>query len=430
MQICAPHPARWTPSVALALLSLVAACSSDTRSTATPGGDASVTPDSQVIADGSGASGQDSASDAPTSADIAASEDAITSTDGGAIPDGHRGPDDATAPDGATDAGCTPSCSPTACGDDGCGGQCGPCPSGASCVADACVSAPPGGSSVPAAEALVRVTGPGQELGRSGWAHTTEASIALRGVLFGEVDALTWTGPGGAGGDIALSDRWTSAPVPLAPGDNPIDVTAWRDGAAVATDRVTVIRNPDGTSIARPRAVPDTAWIGETRWIRVQMRVPGAVAWTATAHLLLEGGASPVASLRDNGNLADGDTVYDDGVFSGLFTVSCTEPGARRYRARMSGTVDGVQKEAWSAPVTVSCFSRVDPEMVTAHVALISTAESALAAGEPAQDVLQAAQADPQVLSAGLPSGDGYGLWIQFTDGTLGAVFAAPEGTR
>ncbi|MGM0576021.1 MAG: hypothetical protein ACQEXJ_09855 [Myxococcota bacterium] len=338
---------------------------------------------------------------------------------------------------GQCEAACEPGCADKECGDDGCGGTCGTCPESTTCDdVGTCVSTEPGpGIPYASAEPLVRVLGPDPKLGSVGWGRTTGHEVVLDGVLFGDVSALTWSGPNGNTGSIDVGASWSSEPIPLQMGDNEIVIEAWDE--SVARDRVTVVRDPTGAFAAAPRAAPDVLWVGEKSDIRVTVRKPEDATWTPdTVRLVHAAGDGPGAGtdtpMKDSGTFSgDGDAVKDDGEFSTFVSLACDAPGTSTFRVHVTAEdAQGQPYEARSAPVTVSCYEHVTPDQLETAEAVIEQAETALLEGSAQQAVISDLLESPSVTAAGPASGDGFGLWLQLEGGLLGAVFAAPAGTR
>ncbi len=282
----------------------------------------------------------------------------------------------------------------------------------------------------PAGELLIKITSPGGRLHEAVVGGTT----MVAGLLFGEADQMFWQSSKGQDGEIDVATFWRSGPIALDPGDNTITVTAVK-GDVVVTDTIVVTYNPlfkfDGPVNVRPNVV----WLDQPidGIFTVAMGLyanfePSSVALVqvdADGNVIKE-----VGQMYDNGQVGStGDEIQGDGVYSRKYNMSCSDTKPLWFRAKV--TVKGASSyTAYSAPVPVWCAQHLTATECQSHHAVVMQAEAQILAGTSAEDVVDALLGNPQVADAGLSEGDGHTIWIQFTNGLLGAVLAPPAGMR
>jgi len=256
----------------------------------------------------------------------------------------------------------------------------------------------------------------------------------VAGVLFGEADTIIWQS-GQQSGAITPGAFWHSGPILLSAGDNRITVTAIK-GEVSTSDAITVTYNPayrfDDTLVARPRSL----WVNTAT--QVVFTIPSSLYSNANLNTvrLLRVDANgntleTIGVMRDDGALnTSGDEIGGDGVFTIRRNITCTSPEPRYYRASVE--IQGSSSYlALSPTIRVDCVERLTTASCNAHKAVVDAASALLIdQGSPIDEVVAYLQAQDGVSAAGRASSGGHSAWIQFTDGTLGAVLATPSGKR
>jgi hypothetical protein len=285
----------------------------------------------------------------------------------------------------------------------------------------------------PGAEPMIKIISPwGGER-----TQFISGTLRLGGILFGDVDTVNWKiEPGGQSGAIQKGAYWISGQIPLLPGDNRVVVTAEK-GDSVVDDALVVTYNPAFRFDTAPRARPEVVWIGSKQQVVFTIAAALYPQFKPSTMTLLEVDAdgNQVAgkgTMVDNGQTSTtGDEIQGDGVFTRRVEVDCKQlPGPRYFR--VSVDVDnGVNSyTALSEAVPVYCLEHFSPTECQGHLEVILQAEASAKAGAPLDQVVTALKASPTVADAGRAAEDGYGLWVQFDSGILGAVLLSPPNTR
>ncbi|MGM0575691.1 MAG: hypothetical protein ACQEXJ_08175 [Myxococcota bacterium] len=258
----------------------------------------------------------------------------------------------------------------------------------------------------------------------------------IRGVLFGDADALTWkVFPGGENGTIQEDTFWRTSKVPLEPGDNTVVVTAER-GDTVVSDSIVLTYNPGFLFDGKPRARPNIGWVGTSQEVVFTVAAslyPNFQAGTMELVEVDEDGEelSTVGNMRDDGDVGiNGDEIEGDGVFTRKAPVTCEDASPRWYRVRVQVSGGASTYTAWSPTIPVWCVPHFTPNDCDDHQAILQEAEAQYDSGESIEDVITLLEAKPAVAEAGRAEADGYSLWVRFESGILGAVLLAPEGIR
>ncbi len=294
---------------------------------------------------------------------------------------------------------------------------------------------------------LLKILGPtGRDWGQSGG-----AAIQLTGAAFGSPDAIAWADANGGTGKITVGEYWKSSVLTLKPGDNHFTVTATK-GAATVSDTVHIVYNPVFQFDGPPEITPNVLFVNENSSVVAHFSAPGAVAAAGgkpiidpATIMLIETdelgqalGSGVTALLKDSGSGGDCDDVQKDAVFSEC--VSAASPVAKRRYFRVKAQVDvGVQQyTAYSPLAVVDVVARFDKSTCNSIVSLQKKAKDqyavALVGGQTAKgaqlDMLNLLKADGIVAEAGLAEESGYGVWVRYKSGQLGAISLAPEGIR
>jgi hypothetical protein len=287
--------------------------------------------------------------------------------------------------------------------------------------------APPADAdALPAAVIITSPTGLG--------AHATTADkVSLAGVTLGEIAALEWSTSAGKKGPVLGDAEWVVADIPLEPGENVITVSA--PGGASAS--ITVLRNKKVGFVGLPELDTPGVFVGQATPVRVTVEMdPESVFDPATVALLRErdGKSAPLGKLYDDGDLAHGDEIAGDYIFSGILDVN--EPQAGIVKLRAAAEAAGVGTEM-GPQTSLSVVEAVAPEKLVAVRDLQAKAraahDQAAAAGKSPSEAMDAAvailEADPEVLGVTRSDGD-RGALVVYRFGMLGALNLAPSDQR
>ena len=293
------------------------------------------------------------------------------------------------------------------------------------------------GTGFPSAELQLMIIAPSQY----DWAQSAGAYVNINGLLFGHADTITWIHEEtGATGEAAVGQFWYIGGVELLEGTNTISVIA-TSADETSADTVHIVYNPTFAFDTPPRVSPRVLFTGESTQTVVTLRLATYQNFTANTlklHEVDEDGSpiSEKASLLDNGSLGNCDEVDKDGLYSACVTLKADEPKCIYLRASVEATAGFNTYTAWS-PVTEVCA--VDRISVAECTAIVDTQKQAkadyvglIATKSPEQaqqEVISNLLADPDVAEAG-PATNGYGVWILYKSGLLGALSLSPEGWR
>lgn len=182
---------------------------------------------------------------------------------------------------------------------------------------------------------------------------------------------------------------------------------------------------------------PDAIFVGEPEYVVVRATIPYDVSQgvpTVNLQRIDEYGnvIAVEGSLTDDGNLSNGDEIAGDGLFGSrkLFSSQIEE----RIRLRIFLQQDSLTFV--SDPFYLDVFTRLTDAELNTILTLQATAVQnynnlvGTIGPEAARDeVLAQIQQDPNVLQAGI-SENGYGIWMLYTSGVLGALDLSPSGTK
>lgn len=181
---------------------------------------------------------------------------------------------------------------------------------------------------------------------------------------------------------------------------------------------------------------PDAIFVGEPEYVVVRATIPYDVSQgvpTVNLQRIDEYGnvIAVEGGLTDDGNLSNGDEIAGDGVFSSrkLFSSQIEE----RIRLRIFLQQDSLTFV--SDPFYLDVFTRLTDVELNTILTLQATAVQnynnlvGTIGPEAARDaVLAQIQQDPNVIQAGI-SESGYGIWMLYSSGVLGALDLSPPGT-
>jgi hypothetical protein len=182
---------------------------------------------------------------------------------------------------------------------------------------------------------------------------------------------------------------------------------------------------------------PDAIFVEEPEYVVIRATIPYDVSQgvpTVDLQRIDEYGnvIAVEGSLTDDGNLSNGDEIAGDGVFSirKLFSSQVEE----RIPLQISLQQDSLT--ATSDPFYLDVFIHLTDAELTTILNLQANAVQnynnlvGSIGWEAARDtVLAQIQQDPNVIQAGI-SESGYGIWMLYSSGVLGALDLSPSGTR
>ncbi|NOZ02962.1 MAG: hypothetical protein GXP54_13900 [Deltaproteobacteria bacterium] len=288
----------------------------------------------------------------------------------------------------------------------------------------------------PSPEMFLKILGPSS----TDFASSAGSLTAVTGILFGEAEKITWTGPSGQG-EIEPTQFWLSEAIELEPGDNLITVTATGKDGETSTDSIMVVYMPGFAFSGKAEARPDVVFVGEDTDVVFTLRLGANTAISGadvTLHETLSD-MSPgdaVATMKDDGKVSSsGDEIPNDGVFTAKSKISCKKDGSLFFRIGVPVQHGITNYTAYSPPVEVECVSHLSASdcqsVLDVQTLARSVYDSNLSSGEAVarQAALDFLKGNAAVAEAGLDQ-DGYGLWAYYKVGVLGAVSLAPLGLR
>jgi len=258
------------------------------------------------------------------------------------------------------------------------------------------------------------------------------STVEVRGLLSGVVDSFTWQNGSAGQGSIPIRDQWTVT-VPVVAGDNQVVVTATGPGGT-ASASVLIVRDSLALLVGQPRLSPDVVFVNEPTTVRatVLLDLQATIQLVELWQLDAAGNATVVlAALTDNGDLANGDEIQGDGVFSARFTTNAPSVGKSVTRVRVTHD----QGTSWTPTASLLTLAHLEPAAFAAGMAVQNEARLAYEAALPSgtEAAIEAActvlRANPEVAACGRSGTDG-GLWVFYKAGFAGGLLLHDEGSR
>ncbi len=291
-------------------------------------------------------------------------------------------------------------------------------------------------------ELLIKILGPS---GRN-FVQSAGEKVQLSGVLFGVADKATWKSSSGKSGTIDIQAYWATGIIDLVPGDNTITVQAEAGGKKVS-DTIHIVYNQFFSFEGPPQVGPDLLFSGESASLIVHM--PLSAAGTGAAG---KGPADPntvtlvqvdengkklktLGKLIDNGKSGNCDDIQKDGIFSMCLKMTPSVAQTMYFRVEVNVDIFNKKYAAKSPVAIVDVVKRVTQTECKAIQSLQKKVETSYLAAaakdakKAQKDAIAALKADSSVAEAG-PSTDGYGIWVRYKSGRLGALSLAPKGLR
>jgi len=273
----------------------------------------------------------------------------------------------------------------------------------------------------------------------------TGASFPLRGAVLyrtsGQIPAIRWrlkATPGVAGAVTPAAGEF-SAEVPLADGDNVIEVWADDGQAQPIVFSKSVTRNAAPAFDGALQLSHDVAYVNESRQVIARVALRSDLVDATSVRLLrveADGSETEIGSLADGGNLNMGDDIEGDGVYSARFDVAASAKGSVLYRvkARLAGAATEARSEKRSVKIaerlTDSQFSAMLQKQGAGTDRLISAAAGGEAALRSAVTALVAElSADPEV-GVAAPNETGLAVSVVYRNGVAAVIGTPAAGTK
>ncbi len=293
-----------------------------------------------------------------------------------------------------------------------------------------------------ASELHVRIVGPS---GR-GHAVVSGSIVEVAGVVFGKADTITWSTANGDSGSAHGAPFFQTDPVKLVPGDNVVTVTA-KNANETVSDSLIVTYNPTFFFQDRLRANPNVVKVGKASSINVVVAIGKAsniVKGSVTLFRVDAQGNNlkTFGTMLDDGLLANsgsGDQIASDGLYTRQVPLTESAVGDVLLRASVQVQTGTQTYTAYSDIARVEAVADWNSQECADAMSTLKAAKAASdaagggAAGSKA--AIDSLKASSVVDSAGpaspVPGGaDGFGAWVKFKSGVLGAVSIADGTTR
>ena len=293
-------------------------------------------------------------------------------------------------------------------------------------------------------ETLLKILGPS---GRD-WIQSQGSMTQLSGVLFGGAEQITWASAAGDSGKIEVNGYWQSDIINLKQGDNKLEVTA-KNGNVTVSDTVHIVYNPSFSFEGAPQIEPGLLFVNEFATLIVHMPLTGAVSVggakppldAGTAHLIqVDQDGKEIkdhGALVDNGSASNCDDIQKDGTYSKCLSLTPNVAATLYFRVRADVEILSNKYTAYSPLMPVDVVARMSKAECGAIVALqqqtksayLSKVQGGTLATTAQTEAIAALKLDATVKDAG-PASDGYGVWVHYKSGRVGALNLAPKETR
>ena len=292
-----------------------------------------------------------------------------------------------------------------------------------------------------AKELLVRIVGPS---GR-GQAVVSGKNVVVNGVVFGKADTITYEA-NGTSGSAHGSPFFQTDMISLNTGDNVVKVTATSaDKSVTVSDSIVITYNPTFSFQDRLRANPSVVKAGKSQQIDVNVGIGKAsniVKGSVKIFRVDDAGNTMTsfgAALDDGQAATSGDTIAGDGIYSRKVPCNDANPGFFKIRASVDVSTGGQTYTAYSDVAVVEVVADWNSQEAADSMSALKAAKAAAdAAGGGAagvQAAIDSLKASAVVSDAGPASAQadgsaGFGAWVKFKSGVLGAVTMADGSTR
>lgn len=291
-----------------------------------------------------------------------------------------------------------------------------------------------------AQELNVRIVGPS---GR-GHAVVSGSVVEVAGVVFGKADSITWSTVNGDSGSAHGAPFFQTDAIKLNPGDNVVTVTA-KNANETVSDSLIVTYNPTFSFQDRLRANPNVVKVGKTATIDVVIAIGKASNIVKGSVKLFRVDAqgntmTTFGTMLDDGLIAtSGDSIVADGLYTRKIQVTENAAGDVLLRASVQVQTGTQTYTAYSDIAHVEAVADWNSQECADAMSTLKAAKAASdAAGGGAagtKAAIDSLKASPVVDQAGaaspIPGGaDGFGAWVKFKSGVLGAVSIGDGTTR
>ncbi|MCO4763839.1 MAG: hypothetical protein KC502_20165, partial [Myxococcales bacterium] len=293
-------------------------------------------------------------------------------------------------------------------------------------------------------ELLVKILGPS---GRD-WNQSESQKVQLSGILFGQAESLEWASSSGKKGTIDVDAYWMSGVIDLDEGDNTITVIA-KAGGKTLTDEIHIVYNPFFSFEAAPSVSPNLLFVNESGKLIVRMPLAaagsgaggkGPVDPTSVVIVQVDKNGKQLKShgaLVDTGKSSHCDDIQKDSIFSTCFSITPTTAKRLYFRVLASVSVFNKKYTAKSPVAVVDVVQHFNASECNAIVGLqkkvkadyLAAVASGTATSQAQSDAIAAFKANATVADAG-PASNGYGVWVAYKTGRVGALDLAPPGSR
>ena len=290
----------------------------------------------------------------------------------------------------------------------------------------------------PSAELGIKILSPNS----SGKAQVPGGAIGLAGIVMGNPDAMYFETSSGESGYMQGKPFWNSEKLDLVQGDNWVTVTAIK-GDEEATDTVMITYNPafmfGGFVQVAPRATFTN--VNTDLLFRMDMGLfQNFEPSTLKICECTEEGeciGEFAKAMCDTGNLnLCGDEYMADSIYSDRKSYNVDEPGKLCFRAHAQVMAGYLQYTAYSPVTCVDVVDFVsqgecdDMQAVQDEAQqLYWETEGTDGANAARNAVVELLEGNEAVAEVGV-SHDGYGVWMRFENGILGAFEFGPDGYR
>ncbi|MEZ6037586.1 MAG: choice-of-anchor L domain-containing protein [Planctomycetota bacterium] len=220
-----------------------------------------------------------------------------------------------------------------------------------------------------------------------------------------------------------------SGSVPLTAGDNLVELSV---AGGIGEVSLTVTHNPGYEFGGFLAMTPDVVYALEPRELTALIALPDDDT-NGNAVFLVDtssGSEAQVAQLTDDGNLANGDEIQGDRIYTARFSAVPVETGFERYRVvvqRLS-TSDSARSEVLPILVSEHLDASTFANILNKQSDFQAAIEDAVAQGTVQQtldDVFSFVQNDDDVVDSGRTE-SGRGIWVVYRGG-IGGVLYEPD---
>jgi hypothetical protein len=297
---------------------------------------------------------------------------------------------------------------------------------------------PPPETFFKSAELGIKILGPSS----TGKAQALGASIQIAGLVAGKPDAIMWeSATTGQSGYAEGMPFFLTGKVDLEQGDNVVTVSAMQ-GDDKASETIVITYNPaflfGGVIVVRPGA----AFVGTKSTMCFNLDMSLYANFEPNTLKLCESTedgecVSDVGKMSDDGQVnSTCDEVGEDGVYSFKKDYTVGQPGKLCFRAHVAVKAGYQQYTAFTPVTCVDVVQHVTKETCEAVNAIQAEAkqlyETTLATSDPGtarQAVVSFLQKNPDVAEVGT-SFQGFGVWVRYASGLLGAFDFNLDGMR